>query len=359
MPHERRRAALAVLCVFAVAFAATLFPASGFGDRPAGVGIGDGSDAPADAEGAPDTATMSAPDTDQPTATTTGRSGGGLNDGGRSTEATTTTTTATETTTAAGDTDTGGRTGPLGAIATAVLSLASLVVLLVIVGFWTGTLAVAASAGLVPVTVVVGETPVGELAGSVPTRTMALVVGLSTSVPRLLDDAAGLTRAVGGSFATVLGAAGRGAADAVRIGAQGLTATVTAVPHALAGLGAGAGIFASLGNVSVPRLGRGRDRDDGRSRAEDRPDVAEETAPPSVEEAWATLRDRTPVRNRDVRTPGEIARTAARRGYPDEAVRRLTDAFREVRYGDLPRSDRTGSARSALDRLRDYWRDDE
>ena len=77
-----------------------------------------------------------------------------------------------------------------------------------------------------------------------------------------------------------------------------------------------------------------------------------------MEEAWAALSRRVAIPNRRTRTPGEIARTAIDRGYPDEPVQRLTDAFREVRYGGRSRGDRTEIARSALERLRAYWRDE-
>lgn len=355
MAHERRRAALAALCVLAVALAATLFPASGFGSQPAGVGLdSDGPDGTSGSESGPVPSPNRTAD-QSPTATTTEQDSD--SDGGTTT-GTTRTTTPSETTTAVGES---GPSGPDSLLTAFVLTALGLVGLLCVVGFWTGTLAVtttAASATLLPFTVVVAGTPLGELVGRVPTRTMALVVGISSSVPRLLDDAADLTRAVAGSLADVLGGAGRASADVVRIGASGLAATVAAVPRALAGLGAGAGIFASLGSVGVPSIG-GRSRsDDADSATGPRPDDPEETGPPSVEEAWQAFRDRVPVGDPATRTPGEVARTAVRRGYPDEAVRRLTDAFREVRYGDLPREDRTESARTALDRLRDYWRGD-
>ncbi|NEU58200.1 DUF4129 domain-containing protein [Halorussus sp. MSC15.2] len=349
MAHERRRAALAALCVFAVAVAATLLPASGFGSQPAGVGVGGGgADASLGGGGGPDADVQTtAESTPQPDTTTSDADSG---DGG---DTTTETTTTTATTTAASGGDTGGGGDLLGALVGVPLALVGV---LGLVGFWTGALSLSRAAGPLPFTLVVGDTPLGELIGGIPTRTMTLVVGLSASVPRLLDDAAALSREVGRSFGTVLSAAGRGTADALRIGARGLAVTFTAVPRALAGLGAGAGVLTSLGNVSVPSFGgRSRSEDSGNSGGTPR-DGPEDTSPPSVEEAWRTMRDRVAVRNRDARTPGEVARAAARRGYPDEAVRRLTEAFREVRYGDLPRDDRTDSARSALDRLRDYWR---
>ncbi|UPV76449.1 DUF4129 domain-containing protein (plasmid) [Halorussus limi] len=354
MSRERRRAALAALCVLAVALAATLLPASGFGTQPAGVGVGGGGgpDAPAGGGGT-DPARQTAEPT-APTVTTTQNSDTTTTDDGTETTPTTTT---TSTTTAPADYDSGGGSDLLAAIATGAMGLVGV---LAIIGFWSGALAVSGrAAGLVPLTLTVGGTPLGELVGSVPARTMATVVALSSSVPRLLDDAATLTGEVGRSLGSVLGAAGRGGVQALRIGANGLALTVTAIPRALAGLAGGAGIFSSLGSVSVPSIGRGGsdDSDDRRNRSA-APEEQADPAPPTVEEAWEAMRDRVPVRNRRARTPGEVARAAARRGFPDDAVRRLTDAFREVRYGDLPRDDRTDSARSALDRLRDHWRGD-
>ncbi|WP_137286034.1 DUF4129 domain-containing protein [Halorussus salinisoli] len=356
MVHERRRAALAALCVFAVALAATLLPASGFGSQPAGVGVGGGGpDAPPGDGGGTDADLRTSAESTSTTATTSDDSDS-TDSGDEETSESTTTTATSETTTAASDSDSGGGDDLLAAIVVVPVALLGF---FAIVGFWTGALALGEAAGPLPFTVEVGGTTIGELVASVPTRTMAVVVGLSASVPRLLDDAASLTREVGSSFGTLLGAAGREAADALRIGAQGLAVTVTAIPRALAGLGAGAGIASSLGRVGVPSLGRGGSDDrDRRNRSGATADT-EDAGPPSVEEAWEAMRDRVPVRNRDARTPGEVARSAAERGYPDEAVRRLTDAFREVRYGDLPRDDRTDSARSALGRLRDHWRDDE
>jgi hypothetical protein len=353
--HERRRAALAALCVFAIALAATLLPASGFGSQPAGVGVGGDPDAPASGEVGSDpesTSTSDSRETTSATTATTAESSGGSE---TTTEQPLTT---TETTTEAAGSDGGGDGSRdlLAAIAMAALGLAGL---LGLVGFRTGALAVSTgAAGPLPVTIVVRGTPIDELAGSIPTRTMALVVGFSASIPRLLDDAATLTGEVGRSLGSVLGGLARGSAEALRIGAQGFGATLASIPRALAGLGAGAGLLSSIGRASVPSLGRsGSDATENRPRGpRSGSSDPEETGPSSIEEAWTTLRDRVPVRNRDARTPGEVARAAARRGYPDEAVRRLTDAFREVRYGDLPREDRTDSARSALDRLRNHWR---
>lgn len=357
----QRRAALAVLCVFAIALSASLFPAGGFGTAPSGVGTGGGS-APADGElpdGDPSdsnspggSATTGTADPAGTTSPSGDASDGSDGSGSQATE----TTTTNATTTAETPVEQSGDNGPLAVFSAVLLLFGGLAA----VGFRTGLLGLrSGTAGTAPVTLTVGGTPVGELVGSVPARTMALVVGLSASVPRVLDDAAALTRAFGGSLSTVLGGLARGTGDALRIGARGLGATLSAVPRAFAGLGAGAGLLSSLGNASLPSIGR---RSRGRGGSQSAPasgtaDEPEDSTPPTVEEAWQALTERVRLRNPEARTPGEFARAAVDRGYPDEAVRRLTDAFREVRYGDLSRSDRTEAAREALDGLRKHWGD--
>ncbi|WP_115863947.1 DUF4129 domain-containing protein [Halorussus litoreus] len=357
----QRRAALAVLCVFAVALSASLFPAGGFGTAPSGVGTG-GAPAPADG-GLPDSDPSGddLPDgyattgTADPAGTTSPSSDASDGSGSSSTETTETTTNAT-TTTETPIEQSGDGNGPLAVFSAVLILFGGLAA----VGFRTGFLGLRSNtAGAAPATLTVNGTPVGELVGSVPARTMGLVVGLSASVPRVLDDAAALTRAFGGSLSTVLGGLARGTGDALRIGARGLGATLSAVPRAFAGLGAGAGLLSSLGNASLPSIGR-RSRGSGGSQSASASDSADEpadSAPPTVEEAWQALTERVRLRNAESRTPGEFARAAMERGYPDDAVRRLTDAFREVRYGDLSRSDRTEAAREALDGLRKHWGD--
>jgi len=60
------------------------------------------------------------------------------------------------------------------------------------------------------------------------------------------------------------------------------------------------------------------------------------------------------------RSPGEVARAAVDRGFPREPVEGLTEAFREVEYGDRPVSEeRWGRARAAFDALRAARGDEE
>jgi hypothetical protein len=349
--HERRRAALAALCVFAVALAAALFPAGGFGTYPSGVGTGGGPDAPDDGA-VPDPTTDGRPTSDG-SATTT-ESGPTEESSGTTTPGTT-----SDTTTPPGGDGSDGDSGD-STLAAALVALFGLLGAALFGGFRTGVLAVEGSAGgSLPVTITVRGTPVGSLVGAIPSRTMTLVVGLSSSVPQLLDDAATLAREVGGGLATVAGGLARGIAGTLRIGAEGLGATLAAVPRALAGLGAGASVLSGVGrSLSLPSFG-GRDSSRGRTGAKAGSDTEQADAgPPTIEEAWQTMADRVSI-NRRTRTPAEIARAAIERGYPSDAVQRLTDSFREVRYGGFPRSERTEAARTALDRLRRHWRDDE
>jgi len=128
----------------------------------------------------------------------------------------------------------------------------------------------------------------------------------------------------------------------------------------------------SLGGLSalslLPSLDRGSrsiDEDADASSAVDRPDAtraapdepaddADDPAPtPTVRRAWHRLVDRLGVARRETRTPGQIARRAIDAGYPDDAVDRLTSAFRDVEYGGRAESDdRVRDAYEALDRIR-------
>ncbi|WP_436910398.1 DUF4129 domain-containing protein [Halosimplex marinum] len=50
-------------------------------------------------------------------------------------------------------------------------------------------------------------------------------------------------------------------------------------------------------------------------------------------------------------TPGEVSRAAVERGWPERPVRALTDAFREVEYGDRSADDRSERAREAFETI--------
>ncbi|MFC7136215.1 DUF4129 domain-containing protein [Halobaculum litoreum] len=60
-----------------------------------------------------------------------------------------------------------------------------------------------------------------------------------------------------------------------------------------------------------------------------------------------------PGRGKESWTPGDLARRAADRGYPRDAVDALTEAFRGVRYGGRPATDgRRDRALDAYERVR-------
>lgn len=181
---------------------------------------------------------------------------------------------------------------------------------------------------------------------------------------------------------------------------SGLGATVAVVPAALrraagavaalvGGLGGGVGWLAqfgaslrlprfalpslpSLSGLSalslLPNLDRGSrsvggddesggpaDRDDPAraTPAEPVDDAGDPEPTPTVRRAWHRLVDRLGVARRETHTPGQIARRAIDAGYPDDAVDRLTAAFRDVEYGGRAESDdRVRAAYEALDRIR-------
>ncbi|WP_256393516.1 DUF4129 domain-containing protein [Natronoarchaeum rubrum] len=102
--------------------------------------------------------------------------------------------------------------------------------------------------------------------------------------------------------------------------------------------------------------GEPADRDETARTIPDEPaiEAEDDSAPtPTVRRAWHRLVDRLGVARRETRTPGQIARRAIDAGYPDDAVDRLTGAFRDVEYGGRSESDdRVQAAYDALDRIR-------
>lgn len=76
---------------------------------------------------------------------------------------------------------------------------------------------------------------------------------------------------------------------------------------------------------------------------------------PSLRERWRTFARWVRPRRWPVSTPGEVARDARGEGYPEEAVRALTDAFRETEYGRRPASERVRQrGERAFRRLADH-----
>ncbi|QLH79049.1 DUF4129 domain-containing protein [Halosimplex rubrum] len=102
------------------------------------------------------------------------------------------------------------------------------------------------------------------------------------------------------------------------------------------------------------------DTDDGSAR-EDRSAVATGSGATGSDEdgrerrtiraLWRRFAKRVRPRRWRQSTPGEVSRAAVERGLPERPVRALTDAFREVEYGDRAADDRSDRAREAFDSI--------
>jgi hypothetical protein len=185
------------------------------------------------------------------------------------------------------------------------------------------------------------------------------VLGLSRSTGALLSGIGSAVRGIGGAVVaggSVLAATG----SALGSVGGGLFAALRGTGSALGSLSAGLGsLGAGLSNWRES-VGRGDSPTADARGAGAVPDPERDAdepvdpGPQSVEEAWERFVDRVPVSRPEVRTPGEVARTAVRRDWPAAPVRRLTNTFREVRYGGAPADeDRTEGAVDAYDRMDD------
>jgi len=371
-----------VLCVVSLLLAAALFPVTGFGEYPGqgpdGVLPGDGGP-PGDGPG--DGTTTGGTDGDRTTTDPSnpgGETGTETSDPGE-TETDARTTRATTTSSGEGSTTTTTTVGSdddqdlgavlleiVGTLVSALLFVAVVVVLgaaVVAAGIAVGAITVSQPSeskleldvwGLPSFTI-----PVGSAVQGVPQATTGFLVGLGDTVPSMLDElselGAGLTGGIGGLLSG-LGRTGRqltvGLPNALGSVAGEMGSVLSGSMLAISG-----GLSRVVTGISNP-LGKGgplpgsdaRDVDgagDGASGPEENP------LPDSVEDAWAELAATLYVRNRDAKTPAELARIAVERGLPEEAVTRLTAVFREVRYGpggSTPRH--LEVARRAVERIR-------
>lgn len=359
MANDMRRAALAVLCVFAVVLGAGMFPATGFGANPVpDSGADAGGNGPGDGAGGTDgTATTATTTVEPDTATATASGDGGV--GTETTTTTTTTTTRRPTTTAVGS-DAAGEGGVLGSL----LGLAT-ILLVVLIGF----LAVTVGLGRHhrrrhPGQWDLPDAPHLRLVAyvrRVPQTSLSFVMFAGANAPGIVDALAsgvGNVTSGAGSAASGFGAALSTVGSAfVRVpagfvaGVGGFARAITSLSLSLPSLSAASagGLFGSGGDDrpgSDPRSG-------GRAApaADDDPEPPE--PPASVREAWERLQADLGVTGADGRTPGQIARGAISRGMPADAVRSLTRAFREVRYGGRPDDgERVATAREAYERIR-------
>lgn len=375
MAHDLHRAALAVLCVFAVIFAATLFPATGFGTNPVpssgpGGGPADGTssgDSQADGQstttapattgtGTPTTSTTPETTESPTTATTPETEADGSTTAGGSDE-TAPTTTATTTEAPVDDSaSSGGLMGALLSLGTILAFFVSIVVATA-VGFgrhhrrrhpgdWD-----LPSAPHLRVLAYVRR---------IPQTSLAFVMVTGQSAPGILDQ-------LGSSFADATTGFGAATAGVGTLGAA-LGSAVVKIP---AGFVTGIGAFGrGVGSLSLawPSLSAGIGSGGFFSGSDDRPGAdprsggrsdpveaePEEPEPPaSVREAWDRLQEDLGVGGDDPRTPAEIARQAVDRGVPSDAARSLTRTFQDVRYGGRPDDgERVTVARRAYRRIR-------
>lgn len=349
MSRDPTRAALALLCVVVVLFGGSLFPTAGFGSYPAGLGGGNGAAAPGGSPGA-GVDDPAAP-TPQTGPTETAQTTRTTDDDGPA-ESATPTPTETETETPAAGGPSSGGDSLTDALVGLLLLLGTPLLILLGVAFAPGIDERTTVAGL----------PVGRFRtnlraffAAVPRRTTSFVVGLSASLPGVLDRAAAAAAGAAEALGVVAGGLLRGSGRTLAALGGGLAAVATGVTRAFGG-----GLSALFGGLQRAGSGRfSRDRTPG-SADGDAPagptddDPEEPPTPRSVEEAWALMAERVPVGNRRAATPGEYARAAVAAGFPEDAVRRLTGAFERVRYGGASGGTHLPDAREALARIRAF-----
>jgi hypothetical protein len=333
--------------VVVVLFGGSLFPTAGFGSYPTGLGDGNGlSDATA---GPPGTAVGDGT-TPSPAAPT--ETAGTADDGGE-TATPTPPATPTATETPGPDGRSGDGDGLAGALTGLFFLLGTPAVGLLLFAFGPRLDEGRTFAGLP-----VGrfQTNLRSLLAAVPRRTTSFVVGLSASLPTLLDRV-GTVTVDGVSAAGVLaGGLLRGGGRTLAVLGSGLGTVATSLPRAFGGgFSALFGGLRRAGSGGLSRRRRASASDDDAATATATDDATDdEPTPRTVEEAWALMADCVPVGNRRAATPGEYARAAVAAGFPETAVRRLTRAFERVRYGGASGRDELPGVRDAFDRIRAF-----
>lgn len=360
MNYDLRRAALVVCCVLAVVVAGSFFPAAGFGDYPDSDAVDSeyyetGGGQPGTTDDSVGTEDSTAYDSTErgdqtPTETETETDDDTPSEEETETERENGTPTETETEPGAANDDSGLLRG----------ALVTLVALCFLGGigivFWRGTdpERVDGYDGRIPD----GFLPRLRLRLQlIPQLTMRGAIGVSRAVPSALDTLSGTGRSVAAGLGAITSGLGRGIGTA----ALTLPSLLAASTPGLGGPFSLSGGFASLfeGVRSRSRSWSSRSSDDEPS-AERNPDDAgaPEPKPRTIEEAWEAMVEELPARRRHARTPGEYARIAVERGLPTESVSRLTEAFRDVRYGGItPSSERTGRTLDAHERIERARRD--
>lgn len=184
----------------------------------------------------------------------------------------------------------------------------------------------------------------------IPQATMIATIAVARVVPALADVAVESTASGLRALSNVSGDLGREFGRA----AIALPAVLGTGLNALGSAFTLPSLPASILDTR-PTLRRGTTADETGRKSDETPKIAEpDSEPKSVEEAWEALVERLALDRPSVRTPAECARIAIAAGFPAEPVSRLTDVFREIRYGNRPPSpDRTKLAREAARRLDD------
>jgi len=374
---------MTLLCVVSLLLAAAMFPATGFGEypnwSPTSVTPDGGEDAPGTGAGGGENDTSGGERTDDPAETTTPADETTTGGGGETTtttdgETSTTTTTTTTTDGGAGEQsdDEGllaGIVGLLGTLLTVLLWGAGLgigIATLGGIGLVLGVVQIERPSETELVLDIRGlpsfTIPLSSTVAGIPQATTAFLVGVGGTLPTILDDLSELGTGMTTGVGALLTGLGRATGQLV----TGIPATLGAVVSGLAGA-IGGSLVAIPGGLSSIATGLsnpfGKDGvlpgSDARDAADvpdpDRGDEEPEDRPPqSVEEAWGKMIETLPVRNRDAKTPAELARIAVDRGLPEGAVTRLTAVFREVRYGPTGSTPRhLEIAQSAIERIQD------
>ncbi|QPV62237.1 DUF4129 domain-containing protein [Halosimplex litoreum] len=356
MRRSGPRITLVALAVLAVAFGGTLFPASGFGsvpadetdligaDRPAEPGDRSGSDTAGSGPAGTVEPLTDAADESTPVSTVAE---------GDATTATSTPepeSTPTATPVPDGDDDASGGGGVAGLVGWlfggGLLALAGVSILAGLSSWLDG-----GGSGDGPTLGPFsfgwsfggdGVSPAG-LVKRIPQTTMVALVGASTGTARVLSTAGSVAGDVAAGLATVVGGGSR-ATGGLLAGLGGLfsssSGSLLSIGGVLSGLASGESDSAS---------GRAPDADARTAAAVD-PESSDDPIR-TVEGAWEAFADPLAVRDREARTPGELARTAVDRGDPADPVERLRDVFRDVRYGGVAATD--DRTRTAVEAARD------
>ena len=374
MAYDLQRAALIACCVFAIVVAASLFPATGYGDYPgseavdSGYYVSGGETIP----DPPDEESNESEATDEEN-DSAAADGGEENESEPESEADDEPDDADQDDETDDESDDGTAAGGSGSgiFVGSIVSFVGLLFVVVAFGLIVGVFWIFTDPIRSP-HVSADDIPSGFLPRLrlrlrlIPQLTMFATIGLSRVVPSVVDTLFRTTSGLGSGLASGFGFLARDVG-------RGLGTALVAVPSAL--VGGGSGLFSGLfslssgfsslfGSVRSRTRSRGRSSSSDASRESETDDVDPvpdpDLGPQTIEEAWEEMVDELPIRRRHARTPGEYAAKAIDIGFPSRAVSQLTTVFRDVRYGGYPPSpDRTRRAREAFEEIESTRRGDD